>query len=187
MTKKSIKLAVGVIAIVVIVGGLVMLAKKASSSSSVLSDSRVSTTVSAETTKARATATIDKTFEFNAINQKKTEKKIKFTLVSVELKDEIKVKGEVRPAPKGYDYLLVRIEMENPEEERLALTPADLIRLEDNRGKLFAPDYHNGNVILDPLSVKKDLMSFMVNRDAKKFIFQIGELAGTKEKVEVTF
>ena len=146
-----------------------------------------STAVLSETTKAKATANINKSFTFSAVNQAKQKQPVNFTITTVERKDEIKVQGEARRANKDVDFLLVRIEIENDKTERLAIAPADLIRLEDERGKLFSPDYHNGNVILDPISVKKDVISFVVNKSSKSFSLQVGELEGEKEKVEVKF
>lgn len=142
---------------------------------------------SGEIPNSKATALINKTFKFNAINQNKGKKEVSFTIASVERKDEIRVKGEPKKAPKGYDFLLVRIEIQNTHSERLAIAPTDYIRLEDEDKKLYAPDYHNGNVILEPLSVKKDLLSFVVNKDSKNFTYQIGELDKNKETVKVNF
>lgn len=174
---------IGIVAVVVILVIVFLVTRQRTPSLSQQS----STAVLSETTKAKAVANINKTFTFSAVNQAKQKKDVSFTITSVERKDEIKVQGETRKANKNIDFLLVRIEIENTLTERLAIASADLIRLEDERGKLYSPDYHNGNVILDPISVKKDLISFVVDSRAKNFTLQVGELEGEKEKVEVKF
>lgn len=183
--RKKIGTIALLLVIVMVIGAFAVTRGAANSNSQASSNS--TKVLSGDTSNAKATATVGKTFTFKAINQNKVKKDIKFTVLSVERKDEIKVQKEIRKGNKQSDFLLVRIEIENPHSERLALAPADMIRLQDARGKFFSPDFHNGNVILDPLSVKKDLLSFVVSRDIKKFTFQVGELEGDKEKIEVNF
>lgn len=137
--------------------------------------------------KAKATANIGKSFEFKAININKKEIPVTFTIDTVERKDEIKLQGESRTAPAGKDYVLVRIEIENKSTERVAIATADRVRLQGENNKLYAPDYHNGNVVIDPLAVKRDLLAFSVPSDVKSLVFLVGELDGEKQKVEVNF
>lgn len=182
MNRQKNRLTIGiVVAVVIFLGGAFLLSRNGSDSS--VASSRVSTS---SQVKATASATVNKTFDFSAVNQAKQQKDIKFSITVIDRKDEIKVKDVTRKASADKDYLLVRLEMENTNPERLALAPSDLIRLDDG-GKLFAPDYHNGNVILDPISVKRDIVSFIVPKNQKQFTFQIGELSREKEKIEVTF
>ena len=185
---KAIKkyLIIIVIVAVLSVAGIAVYNNLPESTTSV-AGSQTSVKAPSEGSTAKATATINKSFKFNAVNQNKAKKEINFTISTVDRKDEIRVKGESRKAPKGYDFLLVRVEIENSHSEKLAIAPSDLIRLEDGDGKLYAPDYHNGNVILEPLSVKKDLLSFIVNKDSKSFTYKIGELDKNKETVQVNF
>lgn len=137
--------------------------------------------------KPTATVEINKSFEFKAIDADKKEVPVTFTLVSAERKDEIKVKEESRKPVAGKDYLLVRIEIQNSKTQRVAIATADRVRLEGDNGKLYSPDYHNGNVVIDPISTKKDLIAFAVDIKQKTFVFQVGELDGEKQKVEVNF
>ena len=134
-----------------------------------------------------ATADINQQFEFKGINSRSQPKSLKLTLVNVERKDEIKVKKEPRRASKSRDYLLIRIEIENSHPEKIALVTSNYIRLEGENGKLFAPDYHNGNVVVDPISTRRDTVVFTVDASRKSFIFQVGELEGEKQKIEVNF
>jgi len=122
-----------------------------------------------------------------AVNAKKQEVPVTFTITTIERKDEIKVKGDPRRLTGGRDFVLVRIEIENDATERVAIASADRVRLEGGGGKLFAPDYHNGNVVVDPISVRRDLLAFIVDTDVKKLTFLVGELEGEKQRIEVSF
>ena len=143
--------------------------------------------VTQEATKAKASAEINKSFEFQAINIAKKEKPVSFTITTIERKDEIKVKNEARRTTSDKDYLLVRIELENTQPEKLAIATADYIRLEDKAGKKYAPDYHNGAVVIDPIAVRKDLVAFVVTKKQKDFVLYVGELQGEKQRIEVIF
>lgn len=136
----------------------------------------------------KATVDIGKSFTFQAqkIKKKGTED-VKFTLASAELKDQIRVKGVPKNADSGRQFLLLRLEIENSSTDELSITPSDLIRLVREEGKMFAPDFHNATVIIDPLSVRKDLVSFVVPTTEKNFNFLVGELDGDKETVIVNF
>lgn len=137
---------------------------------------------------AKATVDLNKSFEFKAtvVGGEGTEEVV-FTIVSAELKDEIKVKGESRKANKDKQFLLFRLEIENETTEKLAMTPSDLIRLVDKEDKKYAPDFHNAVIVIDPLSVRKDLLSFVVDESQKNFKILVGELKGKKETVEIDF
>ena len=163
-----------VILIFVLIGG----SKNTSSTSVVSSD---------KSTKATATATIEKTFEFHAVNAKKELIPVSFTITSMERKDEIRVKDKARKLTGSKDYLLIRIEIQNDTTDRVAIATTDHIRLVGENDKLFAPDYHNGNVVIDPLSVRRDIVAFVVDEGVNKFTFQVGELTGDKQKIEVIF
>lgn len=182
-TNRKKYITLGIIAVVVVLVIVFVVARRPQTPSMTKSSAAVLT----ETAKAKAVANVNRSFTFDAVNQSKENKEVTFTITTVERKDEIKVQGETRKANKDIDFLLVRIEIENPHTQRLAIAPADLIRLQDENGKLYSPDYHNGNVILDPISVKKDLISFVVESSSKSFTLQVGELEGEKEKVEVKF
>jgi hypothetical protein len=171
---------IGVIALVLVLAfSRIIVSKKAKGSQSI-------TGSSIQESKRTAYVDVNKSFEFKAIDVNKKEIPVTFTIVSAERKDDIKVKGEDRKPVSGKDYLLIRVEIQNNQTQRVAIATADRIRLDDN-GRLFAPDYHNGNVVVDPISTKKDLIAFAVNADQKSFSFQVGELNGEKQKIEVNF
>ncbi len=138
--------------------------------------------------------TLNREFEFliPAINDmgqfiQKGEGKIKFVLSEAELKNEIKVKGESRKAQEGQKYLILRIELQNDTPGRLAIISSKYIRLIGLENKKFSPDFHNAMVAVDPLSVRRDIVAFIVNQDSKNFTFSVGELEGQKQSIEIAF
>lgn len=136
----------------------------------------------------KATARVGKSFKFPAARVgKKGEEEVTFTIVSAELKDEIKVKGTPSRAESGKLFLVLRFEIENNTSERLSLTSSDFIRLLREEEKKFAPDFHNATIIVDPLSIRKDLVSFIILQNERNFTFSVGELEGEKETVEIKF
>lgn len=138
--------------------------------------------------KAKATTTVERSFKLPALTVgTKEEEEVTFTIVSAELKDEIKVQGTPKKATKDKIFLLLRLEIENETTKRLSLVPSDFIRLVDEEGKKFAPDFHNATIIVDPLSVRKDLVSFIVDGKARNFKLLVGELEEEKEEVLVGF
>lgn len=140
------------------------------------------------TSQVLAQVAVNRSFTFPAQIQggKKTED-VTFTITTVERKNEIKVKSKPRQALPGNNFLLVRLELDNPSTERLIFASADFIRLLGKDDKKFSPDFHNGQVIIDPLSVRRDLVSFMAAQDQKNFTLLVGELEKDKERLEINF
>lgn len=146
------------------------------------------------TSQAEQKVSLNKEFEFKipAINDQgqmivRKEGQIKFVLTDAELKKEIKVKNETKKANDGQNYLILRIELQNDTADRLAIISNKYIRLIGENNKKFSPDFHNAMVAIDPLSVRRDLVAYIVNQNAKNFTFQIGELEGQKQSIEMAF
>lgn len=115
------------------------------------------------------------------------QEKIKFILTEAEIKDDIKVKGEDRKAKEGQHYLILRIELQNDSPNRLAIISNKYVRLIGLDGKKYSPDFHNAMVAIDPLSVRRDLVAYIINKDSKNFTFQVGELESDKQTIEIAF
>lgn len=171
---------VGSLAVLLVLGGLYLSGFRKANKLSPSGNRQVSSEVT-------VTANINRQFEFKGINSRSLPKKLTITLVNIERKNEIKVQKETRKANKGKDFLLFRIEIQNTHPEKIALVTSNYIRLEGENGKLFAPDYHNGNVVIDPISTRRDTVVFTVDSSIKSFVFQVGELEGEKQKIEVNF
>lgn len=136
---------------------------------------------------------IGKEFEFKipVINDQgqilAKEEEIKFIITEAALKEEIKLKGEAKKANQGQKYLILRIELQNDSSDRLAIISSKYIRLIGQENKKFSPDFHNAMVAIDPLSVRRDIVAYIVNNDSKNFTFQVGELEGEKQSLEIVF
>lgn len=115
------------------------------------------------------------------------EEEIKFIITEAALKEEIKLKGEAKKANQGQKYLILRIELQNDSSDRLAIISSKYIRLIGQENKKFSPDFHNAMVAIDPLSVRRDIVAYIVNNDSKNFTFQVGELEGEKQSLEIVF
>lgn len=135
---------------------------------------------------ALARVAVDKSWMFPIPAAIKASGDVKFTITTAEKKDQLKVKNTGTKATSGKDYLLLRLEIDNPSTERIKFMSSDFIRLVAG-DKKYAPDFHNGVINLDPISTRKDLVAFSVGEETKKFIFQIGELSKDKETIEIEF
>lgn len=181
--KKNLKLIAGIVVIAIILGVVFSFGRQKGNTASTNSVS----VASLRTDEPTAVAEINQNFDFELLNANSQKKMVKFTVTTVERKEEIKLKDQTRKPTKDKDYLLVRIEIQNDHIDRLAIASGDRVRLQDDSGKLFAPDYHNGAVIIEPLSVKKDLLAFVVDKQDKSFVLQVGDLEQEKQKIEINF
>ena len=135
-----------------------------------------------------ASAEINKTKEFQAqVSRKTTKEKIGFTIKRAELKNEIRVKDETRRAASDKAYLLLRLELQNDTTKRLVFISTDYIRMLGPDDRKYAPDFHNGAILIEPLSVRNDLVAFVVDRNQKQASFLVGELDGEKEQIDIKF
>lgn len=182
--KKFFYLLVGLL-IIIILGYKVVSYNKAKSAKNPDPKSIVSET--------KQKVTLNKEFEFkvSVLNDQgqvlAKQGKIKFVISEAELKKDIKVKGEERKANSGQNYLILRLELQNDSSDRLAIISNKYIRLIGSDNKKYSPDFHNAMVAIDPLSVRRDLVAYIVNEDSKNFTFQVGELEGTKQSIEIAF
>ena len=182
LKRRKVKKAIFYAVILLILGGIAYLVFKPEGERS-----SAQTVSSGKEVKPKASASVNRDFEFMAVNAKKEELPIGFTITNIERKDSIKLKGEAIRPSDGHDFLLVRVELTNDHPQRVAIATADRVRIEGEEGKLFAPDYHNGNVVIDPISVRKDVLAFIVDAGDKSFSFLVGELTGDKQRIEIKF
>lgn len=134
-----------------------------------------------------ASVPLDKKIEVTAIRV--VDKKpilVGFSLIDGELKSQIKYKDNPISTSGDKQFLLIKLEINNSSPDRLAITSGDLIRLNID-SKLYAPDYHNGTVVIEPISVRPDQVVFVVDKSQKVFKLSIGEPSGQREDLEVKF
>jgi len=130
---------------------------------------------------------LSKTFQFagSTENGRSTEDFVNLTLTNVEMTKQILIQGKPATAKDGKIFLIINLEIDNPHNTKLFISPVDLIRLVDKNGKKFAPDVHNNQVAVEPISVKKTRVGFVVDEGVSGWKLQIGEVSGAKEQVDL--
>ena len=115
-----------------------------------------------------------------------TPDKLGITLTTVDKAQRILIQGKPATARDTKTFLVINMEIENSTRNQLTVRPVDFVRLIDNENRSFAPDVHNKEVVVEPVSIKKTRVGYVVNNDIKNFKFLIGEINGSKETVEIT-
>lgn len=136
---------------------------------------------------------VDKTLEVPALNSKgKYEGEISLRVVSAEKTNEVLVQNKpIRAKPDRF-FLIVNLELENKSIDKLGLVSSDLARLVvGENGRKIAPDLHNRQVLIAPVSVKTDKVGFVViGPQNVPLALELGEFYKTKEvkeKIELNF
>ena len=138
---------------------------------------------------AQQSVSIAKSIEFPIRGQdgKAIDDKLKMSLTTADKTKQILIKGQPATARSGKTFLIINLELDNPTQNKLALTPVELIRLVDATGKKFAPDVHNDKVSIEPLSTKRTRVGFVIDETATSFNLQIGEVSGRKDSIAINF
>lgn len=136
---------------------------------------------------------VDRTLRFPAIlSNGKYGSEIALAVVSVEKTNEVFVQNKPVRAKAGKFFIIVNLELENDSTERLGLVSSDLIRLRiGEKGRRIAPDLHNRQVLVAPVSVKSDKVGFVVTGPQDiALTLELGEFYRTKkvrEEIELRF
>lgn len=136
---------------------------------------------------AQQTLNIGKTFEFpiRGADGKTIDNNLKMILTTAEKTNQILIKGQPATARTGKLFLILNIELDNPTNNQLSLSPVELIRLVDSSDRRFAPDVHNDEVKIEPISIKRTRVGFVVNQSDKQFKIQVGEVSGEKQTFDL--
>lgn len=110
---------------------------------------------------------------------------LKFTLTTVDQSNRILIQGKPATARATKTFIILNLEVQNSTSDQLTVKPVDLIRLIATDGKSFAPDVHNNEVIVEPISIKRTRVGFVVDENQSNFKFTLGEINGSKETIEV--
>jgi len=134
-------------------------------------------------------AYIGKSFEFPVLDGKGelTDLKLAMSLINAELVKKILIQGQPATAKEGKIFLILNLEISNSSQKSMTISPVNLIRLVDSSGKLYAPDIHNKDVTIEPISTKKTRVGFVMDEGETNFKIQIGKVDGPKELIEVKF
>ena len=173
-TTKRIALVVALVAVVVLGGGLLL--KKSS---------QKTTPFQLETKTAQA----NKTWTFPTTDRAGTAitTKLTFSVTTIEKTNQIYVKNKpIRTTPEKR-FLVVSLELKNDTDKRVYFYSSDFVRLATSEGKKFEADFKNPRFEVAPFSTKKDKLAFLVANEGSTFELQIGEIAGAKDTIPVTF
>ena len=116
-----------------------------------------------------------------------TPDKLIMNLTTAESSKRILIQGKPATSRDGKTFILINFEVENSTSNQLTVRPVDFIRLTDNENRTFAPDVHNNDVAVEPISIKKTRVGFVVDENQKEFKFLVGEINGPKKEVVVKF
>jgi len=137
------------------------------------------------------TATVDRSFEFPALDNqgKQTKNIIKFKINGVEKTNQVLVKDQVFTAKNNKLFLIVNIDLRNDATVPLNIITGDLVRLSiaDNKDTRYAPDLHNNLVSVAAISTKIDRVGFVIPDTAKSFVLYVGQIEGEKQEISLNF
>lgn len=114
-----------------------------------------------------------------------TPDKLIINLTTADLSKRILIQGKPATSRDTKTFILINFEVENSTSNQLTVRPVDFIRLTDNENRTFAPDVHNNDVAVEPISIKKTRVGFVVDENQKEFKFLVGEINGEKKEVVV--
>lgn len=167
-----------VVIVVFAVGGLIAKSQGASASS---------TNSSVSINKPLASQTLNKEFTFPLKDGNGKEvSKITYEIQSVELRNEIIVKGEKATAVAGRAFLVVNLKITNNFNKSISINARDYIRfIVDGSSEKLAPDIHNDPVEVQAISTKPTRVGVAVNDTDRNIVLQVGEIDGKKELIKL--
>lgn len=129
---------------------------------------------------------LDQSFNFPIYSQgQKTENGLELKVTTIERSDQVVVNGKTATSKEGKDFLIINIEIKNPTNDKLNVHPVDFFRLVDDSGNHFAADVYNDPVVSEPIAIKKTRIGYVVDKSQSNFKFEVGEINGEKQTVEV--
>lgn len=125
---------------------------------------------------------INKSFDFPVKdNQENVITTIHYTIQSVDISNQVIIKGQLANAIKGETFLIVNIKIVNDSDKAIQINSRDYVRLSVNKNSdLLAADIHNDPVQIQPISTKYTRLGFPINQKDKNLELQIGEIDGKK-------
>lgn len=132
---------------------------------------------------------INRDFTFTKKDDKGVEiAKVKYTVQTAELDNQIIIKGQTATAITGRIFLIVNLAIVNNTDKDVVLDTRNYIRLSINKStELLAPDIHNDPVDIQPISTKLTRVGFPINTTDKNLSLQVGEIDGTKQTINLLF
>lgn len=130
---------------------------------------------------------VNKTFLFPLNNQVgKKVSEFSYTIQSVELRDQIVIKGQPATALKGRVFLIINLKITNNYNKAISINSRDFLRLVvNNSTEKLAADIHNDPVEVQAISTKYTRVGLAINESDKNLVLQIGEITGKKELIQL--
>ena len=148
--------------------------------------SQVSSNITNQNNSNASSVSINKEYNFPIYSSDgKTESSLKMVVTAAQRNDKILVNGKTSQAAVGKDFLILNMEITNATNNKLNVRPVDFFRMVGADGKLFAADVYNDPVKVEPISIKKTRVAYVVSESQENFKFQIGEIKGDKQEVEI--
>jgi len=139
-------------------------------------------------TPSQKTVSLERKWNFIAFDRsgKTLKTTVLLSIVSVEKTNQIFVRNKpVRTTPDK-SFLVLNLELENKNPERLYFYTSDYVRFVAE-GKKLEADFKNPRLEIAPFSTKKDKLAFLIENKENKFQIQIGEVVGLLETIEISF
>lgn len=113
--------------------------------------------------------------------------KVKYRIDSVELNDNLIVKGQRVRSVQGRTFLVVNIRITNDHNQAIDINTKDYVRLSANgTSELLAPDVHNDPLQVQAISTKLTRIAFPINDSDKNLKLTVGEINGEKQTVDLS-
>lgn len=185
-TKRRLIFGAGILIIVLVLLGILLLQSIHSKPATV---SKASSEQSNVIKSPEKTINLNKDFSFPIKNDKGEEvAKIKFTIESTELRQDILIKGQKASAIDGKVFLIINIKLRNDSTQKFIINTRDYIRLSVNGNdkELLAPDIHNDPVEVQAISTKETRVGFPISRSDKNLKLRVGEINGNKTTIDLS-
>ena len=181
--KNNLYLPIAIIVVVVIALGLLAL-RKSSQTAGITRTANGQV----EVQKPSATKSLNKTFNFPLKDDTgKTVSSISYEIQSIELRDQIIIKGEAATAVKGRTFAILNLKLTNNYTKSVQINARDYVRLIlQGSSEKLAADIHNDPVEVQAISTKYTRIGFPIDDTDKKFTLQVGEITGPKQDIKIS-
>lgn len=195
-SNNTVKILIGgVVVTALVVGGVYFLNNSKGSTASNSSSSGQVAGVQTDTKKSgnNPKVTLNKSYSTIALDVtgKPSKNKIDMVIKNAEKSQDILIKGQPATAKNGSSFLVMQVDLQNSTNERLIISPLNLLRLIVDGQKRAAEIYTEevpqirGSVVVEPDSTKVTRVGFVLTPDIvnKPLKLQIGDVNATDKSV----
>lgn len=141
-----------------------------------------------ELSEPRVQKNVNKTFSFPLRDQQGQEvSQLRYTIESIELRDDVIVQGQRATAINGRTFLIINIKLTNTHNQAIQVNVRDYLRIRvGNASEQLAPDMHSDPVEVQAISTKQTRLGMAISETDKNIVLQIGEISGEKETIQLS-